>query len=117
MPEGSQTFPETSSLRFLRIKVITYESETEARIKAPAPAPPQNPSGHTMKTTELNPVNRRRCPRSVLKTLRMLATSWLLVLSTLNSQLSTFGQGTAFTYQGRLSQGSGPVNGNYDFSF
>src|SRR5436305_7478426 len=26
-------------------------------------------------------------------------------------------QGTAFTYQGRYSEGSAPVNGNYDFRF
>src|SRR5438128_10871488 len=26
-------------------------------------------------------------------------------------------QGTSFTYQGRLSDSSGPVNGNYDFTF
>jgi hypothetical protein len=28
-----------------------------------------------------------------------------------------FGQGTAFTYQGRLTDGSSPVNGNYDLTF
>ena len=30
---------------------------------------------------------------------------------------STFAQGTAFTYQGRLNAGGNPVNGNYDFTF
>src|SRR4051812_48395129 len=41
----------------------------------------------------------------------------LLLLSTLNLQLSTFAQGTAFTYQGRVSDGAGPANGNYDLTF
>jgi hypothetical protein len=42
----------------------------------------------------------------------------LLALSTLNSQLSTaFGQGTAFTYQGRLNAGGSPASGLYDFRF
>jgi hypothetical protein len=42
----------------------------------------------------------------------------LVLLSTLNSQLSTaFAQGTAFTYQGRLNNGTNPANGHYDFIF
>jgi len=42
----------------------------------------------------------------------------LCLLSTLNPQLSTcFAQGTAFTYQGRLNDVSGPANGRYDFQF
>src|SRR5260221_13689041 len=41
----------------------------------------------------------------------------LLVLSTLNSQLSTHAQGTAFTYQGRLTDGGNPANGAYDLRF
>src|ERR1035437_3529010 len=42
----------------------------------------------------------------------------LLALSTLNSQLSTaFAQGTAFTYQGQLSNSSGPASGTYDLTF
>jgi hypothetical protein len=42
----------------------------------------------------------------------------LLALSTLNYQLSTaFGQGTAFTYQGRLNAGGSPASGLYDFRF
>src|SRR5437762_2316356 len=41
-----------------------------------------------------------------------------MVLSTLNSQLSTaFAQGTAFTYQGRLNDGANLANGNYDLTF
>ncbi len=42
----------------------------------------------------------------------------LALLSNLNLQLSTcFAQGTAFTYQGRLNDGSNPANGNYDLRF
>jgi hypothetical protein len=42
----------------------------------------------------------------------------LLLLSTLNYQLSTtFAQGTAFTYQGRLNEGANPANGIYDLRF
>ena len=40
------------------------------------------------------------------------------LLSTLNSQLTTgLAQGTAFTYQGRLNDGSNPANGSYDLTF
>jgi len=42
----------------------------------------------------------------------------LLLLSTLNLQLSTaFAQGTAFTYQGRLSDNGSPANGSYEVRF
>jgi hypothetical protein len=42
----------------------------------------------------------------------------LLALTTLSPQLSTaFAQGTAFTYQGRLNDSTGPANGLYDFRF
>ena len=42
----------------------------------------------------------------------------LVMLSTLNSQLSTLhAQGTAFTYQGRLNNGGGAANGSYDLTF
>src|SRR5207237_7029814 len=42
----------------------------------------------------------------------------LMLLSTLNSQLSTlFAQGTAFTYQGRLSATGQPASGVYDLRF
>jgi hypothetical protein len=42
----------------------------------------------------------------------------LLGLSTPSVQLSTaFAQGTAFTYQGRLTQGESAANGLYEFSF
>src|ERR1022692_1190586 len=42
----------------------------------------------------------------------------LLLLSTINHPLSTaFAQGTTFTYQGRLNDGSSPANGLYDFTF
>jgi hypothetical protein len=41
-----------------------------------------------------------------------------LLLSTCGAQFSTLlAQGTAFTYQGRLSNGSNPAGGNYDFRF
>lgn len=38
----------------------------------------------------------------------------LALLSTLNSQFSTYAQGTAFTYQGRLFDNGNPANGNYN---
>src|SRR5256714_5495550 len=42
----------------------------------------------------------------------------LLGLSTLNPPLSTaFAQGTAFNYQGRLSDNGAPANGSYDLEF
>jgi hypothetical protein len=42
----------------------------------------------------------------------------LLLLTTFNVQVSTtFAQGTAFTYQGRLNLGGTPANGTYDFVF
>ncbi len=41
----------------------------------------------------------------------------LLLFSTFNSQLSTWAQGTAFTYQGQLSDGGNPANGTYDLAF
>ena len=37
----------------------------------------------------------------------------LLLLSTINPQLSIFAQGTAFTYQGRLNDGANPASGSY----
>jgi hypothetical protein len=41
----------------------------------------------------------------------------LVFLSTFNLELSTFAQGTAFTYQGRLADGGAPANSNYDMQF
>jgi hypothetical protein len=42
----------------------------------------------------------------------------LVLLAAFNSPLSTaFAQGTAFTYQGRLYDGTNPANGNYDLRF
>jgi hypothetical protein len=41
----------------------------------------------------------------------------LAFLSTFNFQLSTFAQGTAFTYQGRLTDNGAPANGSYDLTF
>ena len=49
---------------------------------------------------------------------RLIAISLLSLLGALMSCLSTArAQGTAFTYQGRLSNGSAPLNGSYDLSF
>src|SRR5687768_1417813 len=42
----------------------------------------------------------------------------LIILSTLNPQLSTlFAQGTSFAYQGRLNDGTNPANGTYEILF
>src|SRR4051794_17875225 len=41
----------------------------------------------------------------------------IFLLSTINYPLSTRGQGTAFTYQGRLNDGAYPANGTYDLRF
>src|SRR5713101_4896501 len=41
----------------------------------------------------------------------------LALLSTLDPQLSTFAQGTAFTYQGRLDANGVPAKGSYDLQF
>ena len=41
----------------------------------------------------------------------------LLALSTFNFQLSTFAQGTAFTYQGRLTSGTNAATGIFDLRF
>ena len=51
------------------------------------------------------------------KLIRSLAA--LLLLSTLNSHLSTtaYAQGTAFTYQGRLNSGENAANGSFDLRF
>src|SRR5437660_324665 len=41
----------------------------------------------------------------------------LLLLSALVFPLTAFSQGTAFTYQGRLTENTGAANGDYDFIF
>src|SRR5882757_2850482 len=42
----------------------------------------------------------------------------LIVLVIMTSTIAnTLAQGTAFTYQGRLSDGGAPANGNYDLRF
>src|SRR5579859_5493612 len=42
----------------------------------------------------------------------------LMLLFVLNIPVSTvLAQGTAFSYQGRLNDGSGPAHGDYDFRF
>ena len=42
---------------------------------------------------------------------------WLAMSGLLVGSHNLLAQGTAFTYQGRLSDGSGPANGTYNFSF
>ena len=52
------------------------------------------------------------------KSFQTTITLALLALATLNSQLSTaFAQGTAFTYEGQLYDGTGPANSIYDLRF
>ena len=41
----------------------------------------------------------------------------LFLLVMMNHPLSTFAQGTAFTYQGRLNASGQPANGVYDLRF
>jgi len=51
-------------------------------------------------------------------TTKLPSLATLILLSFLNSQLSSvLAQGTAFTYQGRLNDGTGPANGLYDLQF
>jgi hypothetical protein len=52
-----------------------------------------------------------------MKTKLIKHAALLLLLSALNPQLSTFAQGTAFTYQGRLNNSGSPATGLYDFRF
>lgn len=57
--------------------------------------------------------------KATMKTNRTIA-GWLmlLALSTLNLQIPTaFAQGTAFTYQGRLNEGTNPATGRFDLTF
>src|SRR6185369_6404229 len=41
----------------------------------------------------------------------------LVLFSTMGHQLVTNAQNTAFTYQGRLNDGTAPANGSYDVRF
>ena len=53
-----------------------------------------------------------------MKNKQIITTVALLTcLSTLNPQLSAALLGTAFTYQGRLTDGANPATGNYDLRF
>src|SRR5436305_3176677 len=54
-----------------------------------------------------------------MKTKRNFAHLALIFFSicTIACQLSTWAQGTAFTYQGRLNDTASAANGNYDFRF
>src|SRR5579862_7118862 len=46
-----------------------------------------------------------------------MRTKILLCLSILFVMKNALGQGTAFTYQGRLNDGGNPAHGTYDFRF
>ena len=49
---------------------------------------------------------------------KLIVLSALTLLCAFNSQISTVrAQGTAFTYQGRLNNASGPATGSYDLTF
>ena len=48
---------------------------------------------------------------------KLLILGALALLSTLNPQLSASPLGTAFTYQGQLTDGGRPAEGIYDFRF
>src|SRR5438552_8895513 len=78
---------------------------------------PHSPSSHhsTTPSTRRAEVGRRRSQHSIIPSLH--CSVLLLVLSTINSPLSTFSQGTAFTYQGRLTDGTNAANGRYDLTF
>ncbi len=68
-----------------------------------------------MKTNaRISTVNRREFP---MKTKTLVSLIVLTCLSTLNFQLSTFAQGSAFTYQGRLASGTNAAAGTYDLRF
>ena len=56
-------------------------------------------------------------PNTIRRITVMLALPSLLLLSTLNPQLSAAPLGTAFTYQGRLTDGANPATGIYDLRF
>ncbi len=46
-----------------------------------------------------------------------LRVSFFMVALMLSSGSAAFGQGTAFTYQGKLADNGNPANGHYDFQF
>jgi hypothetical protein len=52
-----------------------------------------------------------------MKTKLLPVAGTVFLLSTFNFQLSTFAQGTAFTYQGRLNDTGQPATGTYDLRF
>lgn len=58
-------------------------------------------------------------PKSEAQTSKQIrnALGFLLLVSTVFFQLTTFAQNTAFTYQGRLDIGGAPANGSYDLRF
>jgi hypothetical protein len=61
-----------------------------------------------------NNLSHQETPNYMKTATHQIAVAMLL---SLNLQLVTFAQGTAFTYQGRLNSAASPVNGNYDLTF
>jgi hypothetical protein len=55
--------------------------------------------------------------KTLLPTAIVKQAALILLLSAFNLQLSTWAQGTAFTYQGRLNDGANAANGHYDLRF
>src|SRR5207302_1257077 len=56
--------------------------------------------------------------RTTMKTkLALTLHAGMLVLFTLGLQPAIWAQGTAFTYQGRLTDNASPANGSYDLTF
>ena len=52
-----------------------------------------------------------------MKILKTIAPLWFLALAILTCVNHAAAQGTAFTYQGRLDNGTNPANGSYDLTF
>src|SRR5213593_633996 len=57
------------------------------------------------------------CPERLTKTARLTIKVITLLTLLLSASNAAQAQGTAFTYQGRLSDGGNPANGSYDFRF
>jgi YVTN family beta-propeller protein len=65
----------------------------------------------------LNPLPRRNRVKAGQRLAKGACLIALALLSTLDLQPSTFAQGTAFSYQGRLNDGGSPATGIYDLRF
>jgi len=48
---------------------------------------------------------------------KILSATMFVLLGTFVLETTALGQGTAFTYQGRLTDGGSPANGGYDLRF